>query len=488
MFFPVGRTQTVLLVGGLLLVTAASRRAHATSHTETVRQSPASYVVSIPKDATARNVSITIENTGSAAVVNPRLTLGGRLDWFDAESIVREALGEAKTDEEKVVALWEFARTQHQRMTPPGDPLVSDPVVMFNVYGYGNCGCISPALMVLAQVAGYQARVWELSGHTVCEVYFAGGWHMMDADTGRMFRDPSDKHILSVEEIQDRELWRVFKKDNRGYEEHGYDKSALSKHSMALTLRPGEKLVRTWKQSGKFYNYWARSQYKPNSAWWLPFSRYASGELVFRPQFTTEALGRDALAHEALVAKAQGAAGPALRVEPAAAGTDKTTHAGQVTYHVASPYVIVGAKLEANFFRARNSRGGEDWIAVDVRNAWTPERDDAKEGWVLVYGAAWTNDVGELPTAADFTDLFNTADRDKQGLYEYDIRFRFSASDPAQYPVGMSDLVLTTEIQAAPLSLPSLSPGDNSFRYRDETQGDRQVRITHDWEEAAAAR
>lgn len=469
-------------------MTAAPRRAHAGSHTETVRQSPAAYVVTIPQDVTVRNLSVAIENTGSVPVVNPRLTLAGRLDWFDADAIVREALGQAKTDEEKVVALWEFARTQHQRMTPPGDPLVADPVVMFNVYGYGNCGCISPALMVLAQKAGYQARVWELSGHTVCEVFFDGRWHMMDADTGRMFRDPDDKHILSVEEIQDRELWRVFKKDNRGYEEHGYDTSALSNHTMALTLRPGETLVRTWKQSGKFYNYWARSQYKPNSGWWLPYSRYASGELVFRPQLTAEALERDALAHEALAAKAEGSAGPALRVEPAPAGTEKTSRAGQVIYHVASPYVIVGAKLEADFFRARSGRGGGDWIAVDVRNAWTPAREDAKEGWVLVYGAAWTNDVGELPTVADFTDLFNTADRDKQGLYEYDIRFRFSASDPAQFPVGMSDLVLTTEIQVAPLSIPALNPGENSFRYWDETQGDRQLRITHNWEEAATAR
>lgn len=353
-------------------MTAAPRRAHAGSHTETVRQSPAAYVVTIPKDVTVRNLSVAIENTGSVPVVNPRLTLAGQLDWFDADAIVREALGQAKTDEEKVVALWEFARTQHQRMTPPGDPLVADPVVMFNVYGYGNCGCISPALMVLAQKAGYQARVWELSGHTVCEVFFDGRWHMMDADTGRMFRDPDDKHILSVEEIQDRELWRVFKKDNRGYEEHGYDTSALSNHTMALTLRPGETLVRTWKQSGKFYNYWARSQYKPNSGWWLPYSRYASGEFVFRPQLTAEALDRDALAHEALAAKAEGSTGPALRVEPAPAAAEKTSRAGQVIYHVASPYVIVGAKLEADFFRARSGRGGEDWIAVDVRNAWTP--------------------------------------------------------------------------------------------------------------------
>jgi hypothetical protein len=51
----------------------------------------------------------------------------------------------------------------------------------------------------------------------------------------------------------------------------------------------------------------------------------------------------------------------------------------------------------------------------------------------------------------------------------------------------MSDLVLTTEIQVAPLSIPALNPGDNSFRYRDETHGDRQLRVTHSWEEAAAA-
>jgi len=451
------------------------------THVETVTDSPVEYTVGVAEKRTVKDLALTLENTGRVPVVNPRITVNGRLDWFDSDSMVTEAMGDAETDEEKVLAIWEFAKANHQRMTPPGDRFIGDPVVMFNVYGYGNCGCISPAIVVLAQAAGYKARVWELHGHTVSEVYFDGAWHMIDGDTGRMFRDPDDNHILSVREIQDRGLWRLFKKDNRGYEEHGYDTWAFSGHTMALTLRPGEKLVRTWKPSGKFYNYWAHSRYKPTQAWLLPPTRYASGEIVFEPELNAEALERDAVEHQFLVGRAGGEGGPELRVEPPAAGVEKTRRRGSLTYRVKSPYVIVGGKFEAEFFRGRHSGG--NWISVGVRNAWTLEREDARDGWVRVYGAACTSDLGVLPTVVDFGHLFNTADRSREGLYEYDIRFEFAASDPAGYPVGMSDLVLTTEFQVAPLSIPGLQPGENTFRYRDDSADGRTVVITHEWEE-----
>jgi len=462
-------------------MTAAGRRAQAGTHTETIAAGPATYTVTIPKTATVKNVSLTFENTGQVPVVSPRLTVDGRYDWFDKETIAREALGRAKTDEEKALVLWEFARTQHQRMTPPGDRFVSDPVVMFNVYGYGNCGCISPALATLAEAAGFKARVWELHGHTVSEMFFDGAWHMMDADTGRMFRDPDDNHILSVREIQDRGLWSLFKKDRRGFDEHAYDKWRLSNHTMAITLRPGERLVRTWRPSGKFYNYWAHSRYKPTQAWLLPPTRYASGEIVFRPQVTTEALERDALECEFLVPRRRGERGPRLRLEPPPPEVQRKRRQGSITYRVHSPYVIVGGRFEATFFRGRHS--GRDWISVAVKNAWTGEREDARDGWVRVYGAAWTGDVGDLPTEVDFGHLFNTADRDREGIYQYDIRFEFAASDPAEYPVGMSDLVLATELQVAPLSIPALKAGTNTVRYWDETEGDHTLRITHTWQE-----
>ncbi len=470
------------LIGGVTLMAATSGRARAGTHTEAITTSPTTYAVTIPTEAEVKDLSLTIENTGPVPVVNPRVTVNGRLDWFDKESIAKEALSSAKTDEEKAVALWEFARTQHQRMTPPGDRFISDPVVMFNVFGYGNCGCISPALATLAEAAGFKGRVWELHGHTVSEAYYDGAWHMLDADTGRMFRDPDDNHILSVREIQDRGLWRLFKKDNRGYDEHGYDKWRLSNHTMAITLRPGEKLVRTWRPSGKFYNYWAHDRYKPTQAWLLPPTRYASGELVFRPRFSLEALDRDAGDCEFLLPRARGQAGPALRVEPPAEGVERTRRQGHVTYHVKSPYVIVGGRFEATFFRGRHS--GRDWISVAVKNAWTVDREDAEEGWVRVYGAAWRSDVGELPTVVDFGHLFNTAERDREGIYEYDIRFEFAASDPAEGTVGMSDLILTTELQVAPLSIPALESGENTIHYWDETETDHTLRITHTWEEA----
>jgi hypothetical protein len=39
----------------------------------------------------------------------------------------------------------------------------------------------------------------------------------------------------------------------------------------------------------------------------------------------------------------------------------------------------------------------------------------------------------------------------------------------------------------APLSLPEMVVGDNAFTYRDETHGDRKVRVTHEWVERSAS-
>ena len=48
--------------------------------------------------------------------------------------------------------------------------------------------------------------------------------------------------------------------------------------------------------------------------------------------------------------------------------------------------------------------------------------------------------------------------------------------------------IVTNDLQMAPLALPEMGVGNNSFTYTDETAGGRRVRITHEWVERSASR
>ena len=49
-------------------------------------------------------------------------------------------------------------------------------------------------------------------------------------------------------------------------------------------------------------------------------------------------------------------------------------------------------------------------------------------------------------------------------------------------------MAIVNDLQMAPMALPEMAVGENSFTYGDATQGTRKVRITHAWVERSAAR
>src|SRR5262249_39611707 len=52
----------------------------------------------------------------------------------------------------------------------------------------------------------------------------------------------------------------------------------------------------------------------------------------------------------------------------------------------------------------------------------------------------------------------------------------------------LKHLGIVNDIQKAPLAPPAMSVGDNKFVYTDQSPGERQVRITHDWVERSTCR
>ncbi|MDD4890028.1 MAG: transglutaminase domain-containing protein, partial [Phycisphaerae bacterium] len=124
-------------------------------------------------------------------VRTPRLTSEHVVDCSTIESIVAGVIKPEMTPRQKAEAVYEFVRQYRWHWTPAreGDRrddyeygVVSDPVKLLNVYGYGYCFQTGPLLEALYQAVGLEARVFGISGHTICEVYYEIAYHYYDSD------------------------------------------------------------------------------------------------------------------------------------------------------------------------------------------------------------------------------------------------------------------------------------------------------------------
>ena len=53
---------------------------------------------------------------------------------------------------------------------------------------------------------------------------------------------------------------------------------------------------------------------------------------------------------------------------------------------------------------------------------------------------------------------------------------------------SLKKVAIINDVQMAPMALPEMAVGENAFAYSDETRGERQVRITHEWVERSTTR
>lgn len=229
-------------------------------------------------------------------------------DISDLEAWAKSFLRPGMTDEEKALAVWKTVRTfQHQEIPPvehlQHEEAVHDPLKVFHVYGYGLCSMASCAVEALARYAGLQARGRIIRNHSVPEVFYDGGWHLLDASLLCYFPRPDGK-AASVDEIIAgvREWYERnpgFKNDERKlrefmraggwrkgpeilsrcpfYDENGwlpaathgwystmqeydcppgqvYEYGYSQGYRLHIALRPGERLVRNWSNKGLHVN------------------------------------------------------------------------------------------------------------------------------------------------------------------------------------------------------------------------------------------
>ncbi|MBM3262343.1 MAG: hypothetical protein FJY97_02815 [candidate division Zixibacteria bacterium] len=202
-------------------------------------------------------------------------------------------------------------------------------------------------------------------------------------------------------------------------------------HRMTLTLRPGETLIWEWEHREKFHGYGA-----------CP-SRLCNGGMLYTPPINTDP-ERWCEAVDNLSA-----------FESVWHPVDPTTESSLV-YLIRSPYVIVGGKIvvAGQAFTVEHSGDG---------NRWTPVPYDGDP---------------ERPRILPIDRFFPSA---SPARYEYFVRFR-------GVNCTIKRILIETDTQMAPLSLPALKSGENEVVYSDRTSGPRQVRVVHGWYERLASR
>ena len=359
-------------------VIASSRHAFAISMGGTLdMDNTMTRAVSGPSIALQHMDSVTIENTGEAAVVSPRIVANGRGNWYTFDDLVAEATRGAQDDQEKVYLIHQFMGRNHYHFASlfagKFKPVMYDPVIFLNSYGCGLCGYSAHNGLSLAYHAGIGGdkggkgiSILGLHGHVVGEVFHDGDYQMMDMAAHVFYLDRENREPVSGQalardhDLARRELrggpearmrWKAAERSASlfGHDDIRVAEPAVRGHAINIVLRPGEKLTWRWANGTKFA---AESldvpqppllgnalfEYEPN----LDINRYR--------QAATDACD------------IVGATAPGARL---AGASDRAF----LTFHVAVPYVICGGTLRARFigrergdrFSMELSHDGKQW-------------------------------------------------------------------------------------------------------------------------------
>ena len=458
-------------------------------HVQSVRQSPSTY--EIPFRGTVDgamtrmpigyaafvqgwqpNRSVLIENVGETDVRNPWIVVNGKRNWRTLDDIVAEATRGYTSPADRARAIWEYQRRQRFHACT-WDAECNDVLKVLNVYGYTLCGNEAVLINELWKAAGLVTRRGRPIGHVVCEVLCDGDYHLLDSDEHVICLERDNKTIASCTEVvRDHDLvkrthtYGIGQREDRKtdefsaslyvYEgERSGDFGTNTKHSMDLTLRPGESIELRWDHVGKEYSAGQvraegerRRDGLGSLSEWGPTAQdnLRNGKLRYRPDLASPLAERGAAkAENAKFDPDAGAIRPVDSQKPAI-----------VTWRFASPYVFVGGKA-----------GATVRLAGGASAEWRYSTDG--EAWQSV---ASVDGSGKPSLAASLDEIISPR---RKPAYQFWMQLVLRGGAVA------NDVGFDNDVQTSLLSLPELEVGTNRIAYTDSNDDGRQVRITHQW-------
>jgi len=406
------------------------------------------------------NESVTIENIGTTDVVNPRIVINGRRNRYSVDDILADIIKPGMTDEEKARAIWAYVADiwlqthENDRRVDNGSILINkeltNPVKLSNIYYCSGCQFASANILVLCKYIGLKARTSGMgSAHRIAEVWFDNDWHVLDGDQRTFYLEKDNSTLASYDDVKNdpnlahRTIDGGFA--SRGIKSRGDQYKTFERKdidindikpylsTMAMTLRPGEKFVWRWDNIGKYRCGDNDRNVKRDRPGGLMPYQLANGKMIYQP-----------------------------KLEPG-----KTAAADGVTYKISCPYPIVGGMVTAKFHR--KSPADICKVLVSVRDS------NGVEAW-----SAADTDIGDFEKRIELDKALNPLPT--PAIYNYTVKFELQPKGSPQ-DAAVSGVVIESDVQMSALSLPSLSAGVNNVAYRDDSTGERNVKITHVWNE-----
>lgn len=447
------------------------------------------------------NKYVIIENTGDVDVVNPRIVINGRRNWYSADDILASVLKPGMTDAEKAFAIWGLASSIevqcHDNNRRVG-PLVPDeksnpsrntyqergnPVKAANFYYCSGCQVSATNFVVLCRHAGLIARaVWmcpldRYTVHCVGEVWYDSGWHLFDPERRSFYLERDNTTVASYESLHNNPSLASRTHDggfaSPGKQSHAreyerfYPPSVMPVEqwlsTMDMTLRPGEQFIWRWDHVHKFRH---GKNFRGRERNLIPY-QLANGKIIYRARLDMPVFYRSIVAEhniESVKTESEDA-----KLQPIAAKAFS-----YVIYKVSSPYPIVGGRMTIRCFRKTLEDICRVYISVldsDWKEVWRAED--------LIWYGRQTGRVRRGVILDEFIDAWPSTP-----IYDYYMKYELQSQERPE-DTSISEIYIETDVQMAATALPSLSVGANKVVYRDESGQGRSVRITHGWTESS---
>jgi hypothetical protein len=137
-----------------------------------------------------------------AVVINPRISTDKSVDTSTTDRILASLTRDNMTDEQKVLAVFNWIRTVLYHGDGPAE-LSYNFDVMLHTLGNGSCLRQTTPLAMLLGKLGYESRSWTHDGHHMLEVKYGGKWHCMDPHMCFYVYDRSKpRTIASIEQLR----------------------------------------------------------------------------------------------------------------------------------------------------------------------------------------------------------------------------------------------------------------------------------------------
>ncbi len=404
-----------------------------------------------------------VASFATADTYNLKIVTDASPDYSDLPSMVHSITAQLPTTEEKCWAMFywnHIARRQTAPMILHGLEL-TDPIRQFNDYGYTMCSTISGVNCGIWHNMGLQAKFWDISLHTVPEVFYDGRWHMYDNSMSALYTLCDGKTLAGVEDIGktgacalsggESERGHIAKyhclygTGPKGFltgadtirsldeESRCFNPNALKYrpyclnwdygHRYILNVRAHETYTRYYKKLGDSPEFYVPNNGKD------PDDRYGlRGNGVWR--FTPDLTQADCL--RAAVSARNMAAGPG-GLTPGQA-----RQPAEVIFKVQAANVITSQKISGKLTRA--SKEDTATLAVSTNNG-------------LSWTEVWRGETeGEAPFSLKLLEPVN-------GAYEVLIKVSLNAAKPAGAALNKLEVETTTMLNAK--SQPKLNLGKN---------------------------